>query len=200
MLSESNHFCKSKMETCNTRLVMCFNLTYFIMLTPCRWVMRKLVIAVPCVVDGSRVSSFPYATSCTHICQLVWRTSCFKIIDSLMQDVRSQVTNKQTGPEPLFLEPEDCNKVTTHSDTLSVYLHLQSWLCVGMFCNRTIFCVDTHSDVSDNSDNESLDSDSDVPTTSSCKQLRSSTGILTPKFPHPYLFIHIKTTFITVWD
>ena len=34
-----------------------------------------------------------------------------------MQDVGSQVTYKQTGPDPLFLEPEDCNKVTTHSDT-----------------------------------------------------------------------------------
>jgi len=30
--------------------------------------------------------------------------------------------------------------------------------------------VDTRSDVSDYSDNESLDSDSDIPTTSSCKQ------------------------------
>jgi len=35
-------------------------------------------------------------------------------------------------------------------------------------------------DVSDYSDNESLDSDSDVPTTSSRKQLQSSTGPLTP--------------------
>jgi hypothetical protein len=33
---------------------------------------------------------------------------------------------------------------------------------------------DTLSDVSDNSDNESLDSDIDVPTTSLCKQLRFS--------------------------
>ena len=34
--------------------------------------------------------------------------------------------------------------------------------------------ADTHSDVSDNSDNESMDSDSDVSTTSSRKQFRSS--------------------------
>ena len=67
--------------------------------------------------------------------------SCFKVIDSLMQVVRSQVTNKQTGPDPLFLEPEDCNKVTTRSDTLSVYLQLQSWLYVGVFCKKTIFCA-----------------------------------------------------------
>jgi len=51
-----------------------------------------------------------------------------------------QVTKKQTGPDPLFLEPLDSNKGTTHSDTLSVFLQLQSWLRIGMFCNRTIFC------------------------------------------------------------
>ena len=60
--------------------------------------------------------------------------------------------------------------------------------------------VDTHSDVSVDSDNESMDSDSDsdVPTTSSRKQLRSSTGPLTPQFPHPYFLTSIKTIFITV--
>jgi hypothetical protein len=42
--------------------------------------------------------------------------------------------------------------------------------------------ADTHSNVSDYSNNESMDSDSDVPTTSSSKQLRSSTGSLTPHF------------------
>jgi hypothetical protein len=76
------------------------------------------VIALPCVVDGSRVSSFSYATSCTCVCQAVLHSYRFKVIDSLMQDVGSQVTNKQSGPDPLFLEPEDCNKETTHSDTL----------------------------------------------------------------------------------
>ena len=44
--------------------------------------------------------------------------------------------------------------------------------------------ADTLSDVSDYSDNESLDSD--VLTTSSRKQLRSSTGPLTPQFPHTF--------------
>jgi hypothetical protein len=39
--------------------------------------------------------------------------------------------------------------------------------------------VDTHSDFSDNSDNESLDSDSDVPTISLFKQLRSSAVVVT---------------------
>jgi len=60
--------------------------------------------------------------------------------------------------------------------------------------------ADTHFDVSDYSDNENLDSDSDIPTTSSRKQLRSSTGSLTPQFPHPFFLTYIKTIFITVWD
>jgi len=58
--------------------------------------------------------------------------------------------------------------------------------------------ADTRSDVSDNSDNESLDSDSDVPTTSSHKQLRSSTGPLTLQFPHPFFLTSIKTIFVTM--
>ena len=58
--------------------------------------------------------------------------------------------------------------------------------------------ADTRSDVSDYSDNESLDSDSDVPTTSSHKQLRSSTGPLTPQFSHPFFLTSTKIIFITV--
>jgi hypothetical protein len=60
--------------------------------------------------------------------------------------------------------------------------------------------ADTCSDVSDYSDNESLDSDIDVHRTSSVKQLRSSTGPKTPQFPHPFFLISIKTIFITVCD
>jgi hypothetical protein len=51
--------------------------------------------------------------------------------------------------------------------------------------------ADTHSDVSDYSDNESMDSNSDVPTTSPRKELRSSTGSLNPQFSHPF--------FLTLW-
>jgi len=54
--------------------------------------------------------------------------------------------------------------------------------------------------MSDHSDNESLDSDSDVPTTSSHKQLPSSTGPLTPQFSHPLFLTSIKIIFITMWD
>jgi len=98
------------------------------------------MIALPCVVDESRVSSFPYMMSCTCICQLVWLTYRFKVVNSLMQDALVS-SYKQIGPDLLLLEPEDCNKESTHSDTLFVFLQLQSWLCVRMFCKRTIFCV-----------------------------------------------------------
>jgi hypothetical protein len=60
--------------------------------------------------------------------------------------------------------------------------------------------ADTRSDVSDYSDNESLDSDIDIPKTSSRKQLRSSTGPKTPQFTHPFFLTSIKTIFITVCD
>ena len=56
--------------------------------------------------------------------------------------------------------------------------------------------MDTRSDASDDSDNESMDSD--VPTTSSHKQLRSSNGPLTPQFPRPFFLTSIKIIFITV--
>ena len=59
--------------------------------------------------------------------------------------------------------------------------------------------ADTRSDISDYSDNESLDGDSDVPT-SSRKQLWSPTGPLTPQFSHSFFLTSIKTFFITVWD
>jgi hypothetical protein len=58
--------------------------------------------------------------------------------------------------------------------------------------------ADTCSDVSDYSNNESLDSDSDIATTSSHKQLQSSTGPLTPQFPQPFFLTSIKIIFITV--
>ena len=112
-----------------------------LLLTPCHRATRKLVIALPCIVDGSRVSSFSYVPSCTWVCQLFLLTYRFKVINNLMQDVGSQVIHKPTGPDPLFWEPKDCKKVTSHSDTLSVFCQLWSWLCVGMFCNRTTFCV-----------------------------------------------------------
>ena len=55
-------------------------------------------------------------------------------------------------------------------------------LCRNVLKEDDILCKlyeDTCSDVSDHSDNESLDSDSDVPTTSSCKQLWSSATVVT---------------------
>jgi len=111
----------------------------------------------------------------------------------------SQVTNKQTGPDPLFLEPLDCNKETTHSDCFPSVAIMA--LRRNVLQENDIFCelyADTCSDLSGYSDNESLDSDSDVLTTSSYKQLRSSTGPLTLQFPHQFFLTSIKTIFVTV--
>ena len=138
--------------------------------------------------------------SCTCICHLVWLIYLFKVINSLMQGAFFS-SYKQTLYDPLFLEPQDCNIGTTHSGTLSVFVQLQSWLGVGMFCNRTIFCVSymrIHVLMSDYSDSESLESDSDIPRTNSYKQLRFSTGTLSPQFPHTFFLTSIKTIFITL--
>ena len=85
----------------------------------------------------------------------------------------SQVTNKRTGRDPLFLEPLDTNKGTTHSDNLSFPSVAIMALHRNVLQENNILCelyADTRSDVSDYSDSESLDSDSDIPTTSSHKQ------------------------------
>ena len=52
-------------------------------LTHCHRATQKCVIALPCIVDGSRISTFSYMTSCTCICKLVWLTFRAKFIDSL---------------------------------------------------------------------------------------------------------------------
>jgi len=44
------------------------------------------MIALPCIVDGSRVSSFSFTASCTYVFQLVWLSYRFKVIVSLVQD------------------------------------------------------------------------------------------------------------------
>jgi hypothetical protein len=55
-------------------------------------------------------------------------------------------------------------------------------LCRDGMKDEDVLCVlyeDTHSDGPDNSDNDILDSDSDVPTTSVYKQLRPSAIVVT---------------------
>jgi len=94
----------------------------------------------------------------------------------------SQVTNKQTGHDPMFLELLDCNKGTTHSDTLHFPSVATMALRRNVLQEDDILCelyVDALSDVSDYSDNESLDSDSDVSAISSRKELRSSVVVVT---------------------
>jgi len=146
------------------------------------------VIAIPCV-DGSHISPFSCTTSCTCVCRLVWHTFHFKVIDSLMQDawVSSYKQTDRSWP-PIFrtirLQQRD------HSFRYSLYFPSVAFmaLCRNVL-QKDILCelyVYTRSAVSYYTDNESLDSDSDVPATSSHKQLRTSTRPLTPQFPHPF--------------
>jgi hypothetical protein len=81
---------RNSLTDCCLRLAAAF-------LTPCRRATQKCVLALPCVVDGSRNSTFSYTSSCTCVWHLIWLTYRFKFIVSLMQDVGSQVTFKRPG-------------------------------------------------------------------------------------------------------
>jgi len=109
----------------------------------------------------------------------------------------SQVTNTQTSPDSYFLNH--------YSKTKRPLIQIPSVAVMALRRNvlqqDDSLCelyADTHSDVSVYSDKECTDSDSDVPTTSSRKELRYSTGPLTQQFPHPLFLTSNKTIFITV--
>jgi len=94
----------------------------------------------------------------------------------------SQVTNKRISHYPLLLGTLACNKGTTHSDTFYFPSVAIMALRKNILRADDILCelyADTRYDGSDNSDNESLDRDSDVSTSISRKQLRSSVGVVT---------------------
>jgi hypothetical protein len=177
--------------------------THLPRLPPCHQATNKLVVALPRIVDQPRVSSFSYATSCTFVCQLFWLTYRFRVIDNLMQDawVSSYKQTDQSWP-PIFrtirLQQRDHSfRYSLCFPSVAIMVSRRNVLQID-----DILCelyVDTGSYVSDYIDNESVDSDSDVPTTSSHRQLWS-TGPLTPQFPHPFFLTSIKTIFVTVWD
>jgi hypothetical protein len=152
------------------------------------------MIAISSIADQSRLSTFSYTTPYTCVCQLVWVTYHFKVIDSLMQDVGAS-SYKQTDQSwlPIFrairLQHRD------HSFRYSLCFPSAAIMALhrNVLQEDDILCelyADTRSDVSDYNDNENIDSDSNVPTTSSRQQLWS-TGSLTPQFPHPF--------FLTLW-
>jgi len=180
------------------------NWNEFCCLKPGHLATLKGMIALPCFFDGSHLSTFSYASSCTCLYQLVLLTYCFKFIDSLMQGAWVS-SYKQTDH---FWPPIFRTTMLQQRDLSFRYSFcFPSIAIMGLHRNvlqeDDILCelyVDICSDVSDYSDNESLDSDSDFPATSSRKHLRSSTGPLTPQFPHPFFLTSIKTSFITVWD
>jgi hypothetical protein len=76
----------------------------------------------------------------------------------------SQVTNKRTLPEPKFLEPYNCNKVTTHIQIPWLFPFIASLQIMALRRSVTkddILCklyADTYSDVSDDCETEILDS------------------------------------------
>jgi len=111
-------------------------------LTHCRRVTQKCVIALPCVVDGSCISTF-------FLHNRPFMTPTFRTIRHQQQD---------------------------HSFRYSLFYPSVAIMALhrNVLQENDILCelyVDTRSDVSDYSDNESLDTDSDIPTTSSRKQL-----------------------------
>ena len=92
-------------------------------LTPCHRATWKLVIAIPCVVDGSRISTFPYMTSCTCLSGGLahWSPQGYLQLDAGCLGLKLQ-----TGRSwPHIFRT----------------IRLQSWLYVGMFCKRMRFCV-----------------------------------------------------------
>ena len=87
----------------------------------------------------------PLGWSCTCICQLVWLTYDFKVIDSLMQDVWvSSYEQTDQSWSPIFrtirLQQRD-HWFRHFSVFLPDFLQLQSWLCVRVFWKRMIFCM-----------------------------------------------------------
>ena len=129
-------------------------------LTQCHRATQKCVIAIPCTVDGSRISAFSYTTFCTCLCQLICLTYRCKFIDSLLQDAWVSCY-KQTDPSwpPIFstirLQQRDCSfrySLCFPSVTLVALLR-------NVLQEDDILCelyADTRSDVSDNSDSESV--------------------------------------------
>jgi hypothetical protein len=105
---------------------------------PSRPASYKNVIAIPCIVDEPRLSTFSYTTPYTCICQLVWLIYCFKIISSLMQVVWVSSYIQTDWSWPLIIRTIRLQQ-RDHSFRYSVFLHLQSWLCIGMFCKSQYF-------------------------------------------------------------
>ena len=143
-------------------------------LTHCHWAMCQDLIALPCVLDESCISTFLYTMFYTWFSQLPWFIHCSRLLTAWSSMFWSQITNTQTLPNPKFLEPYNCNKVTIDSDTLfPSYLSSVGLmaLCRSVMGDDGILYEVYEDTYSDEHETEILDGDSDVPTTSSHKQL-----------------------------
>jgi hypothetical protein len=85
------------------------------------------VIALPCVVDGSRISTFSYNSSCTCVWHLIWLIYRFKFIVSLLQDVGSQVTFKRPG-NWVYLVKRPSGRQSVKIDLLEVGCGGMDWI------------------------------------------------------------------------
>lgn len=84
----------------------------------------------------------------------------------------SQLTNIQTLPNPIFLEPYDWNKVTIDSNTLFSLIipSVKTMALHSSIMKDDVICVSymqIHILMSDDCEAEILDSDNDIPHTSS---------------------------------
>jgi len=84
----------------------------------------------------------------------------------------SQVTNMQTLPDPTFLKPYDCNKVTIDSNTLFSFNipSVETMALHSSIMKDDDICMSymqIHILMSDDCEDEILDSDSDIPHNSS---------------------------------
>jgi hypothetical protein len=99
----------------------------------------KNVIAISCIVDGSCLSTFSYMMSYTCVSAGLTHLLLqgYQQLDAGSWSLKLQTNRPVLTPtfRTIRLQQTDC------SFRYSVFLQLQSWLCVGIFCKSTIFCV-----------------------------------------------------------
>jgi hypothetical protein len=114
-----------------------------VLLTLCHQKTKNDVVALPRIVDRSCLSTFSYTMSYTCVYQLVWITYCFKLFDSLVQDVWISSYKQADWSWPFTFRTLRFHKEATHSNTLCfpsiaiMALHrnvLQEWVLVRVMC------------------------------------------------------------------
>jgi hypothetical protein len=105
------------------------------------WATYKDVIAIPCIIDRSRLLDV-FLHYVLHVF-VSWSGSLIasRLLTAWCRMFGSQVTNRLVWPS--IFRTWTLLQTATYSDTLSVFLpnflQLQLWICIGMLCKRTIF-------------------------------------------------------------